>query len=875
MGLESIYRLSLIMNMVDNLTGPMASVQSSVGNTVSSLQGMQVSFGDMVKTGAAMAGVGNQITDAVLAPVKATFETKRAIGELASLGVQDLGVVEDAARSFSNTWAGTTAADFITAAYDIKSGIASLSDEGVAGFTGIASLTAKATKATAAEMTSLFATGYGIYKKYYGDLSDMEFGEMFSAGIADSVRAFKTSGSGMAEAISSLGASATTAQVPLEEQLAILGMLQATMSGSEAGTKYNGFIRSAVKGGEELGMSFMDANNQLLSLPEILDKLRGKFGDTIDAAEKMELQKAFGDIRAVQFIDLMYDKADELQGGILDLYSSMGEGISVAERMANAINSTDADKYVVLEQKLQNLKEAVGNTLNISGFMDQIGGYMDKAAVWIGENQELVSVLMTAALALGAFLTVAGSGIAVIGGTGLVFTKMIGFIGGFIGIVQKIPAVIGIVIKYGGMVGKVLFGLIGTVFKFSAALFACPVTWIVLAIIALIAGLVLLYNKCEWFRNAVNAVWGAIKNGVMAAWNIIKGIFGNMMAAYEKNGGGLKGITAAILTGISGIWSAGFNFIDNLTGGKLSAIRDKFREKLDGAKQIAGFVLGAAADTVREKLDNMKAAYEQHGGGISGIAAAAIEGVKGYYTAGYSFIDNLTGGKLTDIRNKFSEGVESMRNAIAEKFAAFRESGAKLITTFAEGIKSALSAPIEAVRGGLAKIREMLPFSDAKTGPLSELTLSGRKVLDTVTTGINQTVGHPAAAVENALGRIDLALPDNVVPFPQIQNVQRASGSGNVFSFPTLPEWAGSADAPADNPVPQQPIDKINIKEIFRESKETSSTVKEKGGGVHIGQVTFNLDIKDIDDLKKAIKLMKEFEEYQNSNGISPGEETA
>ena len=66
-------------------------------------------------------------------------------------------------------------ADFISAAYDIKSGIASLSDEGVAEFTSLAALTAKATKSTAGEMTSLFATGYGIYKDYYSDLSDMEF----------------------------------------------------------------------------------------------------------------------------------------------------------------------------------------------------------------------------------------------------------------------------------------------------------------------------------------------------------------------------------------------------------------------------------------------------------------------------------------------------------------------------------------------------------------------------------------------------------------------------------------------------------------------------------------------------------------------------
>ena len=184
MSLESVFRLSLIMNMIDNLTGPMAGVTSSVNGTVSKLQKANAALGNMAKTGAVMQEVGSQITGAVLSPVEATFETRRAIGELASLGVKDLGVVEDAARQFSDQWAGTTKADFIAAAYDIKSGIATLSDEGVAEFTSLAGLTAKATKSTVGEMTSLFATGYGIYKNYYDDMSDIEFGEMFSAGIA-------------------------------------------------------------------------------------------------------------------------------------------------------------------------------------------------------------------------------------------------------------------------------------------------------------------------------------------------------------------------------------------------------------------------------------------------------------------------------------------------------------------------------------------------------------------------------------------------------------------------------------------------------------------------------------------------------------------
>ena len=153
------------MNMVDNLSGPMASIASRVGADVSKMDALGATFGSVAKSGAVMQEMGSQITGAVLAPVEATFETRRAIGELASLGVKDLETIEDAARSFSDQWAGTTKADFISAAYDIKSGIASLSDEGVAQFTELSGLTAKATKSTIGEMTSLFATGYGIYKR--------------------------------------------------------------------------------------------------------------------------------------------------------------------------------------------------------------------------------------------------------------------------------------------------------------------------------------------------------------------------------------------------------------------------------------------------------------------------------------------------------------------------------------------------------------------------------------------------------------------------------------------------------------------------------------------------------------------------------------
>lgn len=815
MSLESVFKLSLVMNMVDNLSGPMASIASRVGADVSKMDALGATFGNVAKSGAVMQEMGSQITGAVLAPVEATFETRRAIGELASLGVKDLEAVENAARNFSDQWAGTTKADFISAAYDIKSGIASLSDEGVAQFTELSGLTAKATKSTIGEMTSLFATGYGIYKGYYDDLTDLEFGEMFSAGIARSVQQFKTDGSQMASAIQTLGASATTSNVPLEEQLSILGMLQATMSGSEAGTKYKAFLRSATKGGEALGLSFTDANNQLLSMPEILDLLRGKFGETMDAAEKMELQKAFGDTEAVALIDLLYNKTDDLQGNILDMYDALGSGTGVATEMANAINETEPERFERLTQRIQNVKESIGNSLlpTINDLMSAGETVLTKVGSWIEENQELVKVIMLVVLAIGGFLTIAGTVAAVVGGVGLVITKAVSAFK---------------ILKAGfGIARAALSPLIGSVWSFTAALLANPVTWVVIGIVALIAAIVLLYNKCEWFRNLVNNILNFFREKLGAAFETAKAIF-------------------------------------------------------SGIGNVIGSVMGAARDTVAEKLDNMRNAYESHGGGIRGAAAAAIEGVKGIYTAGFSFLDNLTGGRLTAIKDKFVSGVTNIASGVRERFEAvktafsngitavkntvtgavswFFESGKKVISTFANGIKSAFSGAVDAVKGGLQRIRNMLPFSDAKEGPLSTLTLSGQRTMTTYAGGLEKASNAPAQAIEKGLGMANNVLEKTTL------NAAVEPVSGNMAQAVETEKPKPSVD--------REPPKKVSLSN-GGEGKDNKGGSSGDGNGakqVVIQKLLIPVDLKKIKDLQQLLELLKEVEDFANAN---ESEETA
>ncbi len=185
---------------------------------------------------------------------------------------------------------------------------------------------------------------------------------------------------------------------------------------------------------------------------------------------------------------------------------------------------------------------------------------------------------------------------------------------------------VGKLIEVGGKMAP-LFGKIGTALS---ALATNPVVLIIAGIVALVAILVTAYNKCEWFRDGVN---NAI-TGAKEVWaNSVEGI-------------------KALLTGLGELWESVTTDIKN----------------------AADVTMTAARDTVRERLTSIQSAYEENGGGIRGIAAAANEAVKGYFTDGLIFVDKLTGGKLSGIadsfKNKLSEAAGWVKEQI-EKIKGF------------------------------------------------------------------------------------------------------------------------------------------------------------------------------------------------------------
>lgn len=128
-----------------------------------------------------------------------------------------------------------------------------------------------------------------------------------------------------------------------------------------------------------------------------------------------------------------------------------------------------------------------------------------------------------------------------------------------------------------------------------------------------------------------------------------------------------------------------------------------------------------------------------------------------------AFLDKMEGAWHRLMGTFHMDGLSGVVDAILGVFNIdLSESGRKLLTTLAEGIASVVTAPFQAVKGALSMVRKLLPFSDAKEGPLSALTLSGQKVMDTLGAGIRMAAPGLYATATDALDGLNMAVSTDV-----------------------------------------------------------------------------------------------------------------
>lgn len=201
--------------------------------------------------------------------------------------------------------------------------------------------------------------------------------------------------------------------------------------------------------------------------------------------------------------------------------------------------------------------------------------------------------------------------------------------------------------------------------------------------------------------------------------------------------------------------------------------------------------LAAAAGWVITHWDEIAAWWNELWSGIAAWAGEKWDAIVGTITGAW---DSIVSG-IAGFGSSLLAGITEAWNAVLEFFGGLNlfESGAKLLDTFIDGIKSMASSVVDSVAGVLADVREYLPFSDAHVGPLSQLTLSGARMMTTLAEGVSSAQGGLVSRVSGALAGVGEAIRD----WWNGQNL--TGGLGNpAVSTPDVPA-VGIPPAPSFN----------------------------------------------------------------------------
>lgn len=389
-------QLEVMLSLVDKFSRPLKMAGGELNNFASQ---SRVAFGQMVAGGATLWGVAQSIMG-ILGPAD---EMQRALAEVKSIGVADTALknLSKTAIMFSMQY-GESAAGFVASAASIAGAIDGLSDKELRTFTTAGSVLAKGTRADADTITNYIGTMYGVFQKTADAMGRSSWVEVMTGQTAEAVKIFKSDGKQMSDAFTSIGANATAAGIGMAEQFAVLGQLQATMSGSEAGTKYKAFLQGVGNAQKVLGLSFVKQDGSMKSIADIMGLIQKKYGDIKKVADSDLIKKAFGSDEAVSLIKLLAQNVDGLRSNI-DHIGKI-KGMDNARKMAADMTN----QFDRLLQVWNGMRIAVGGALLpvINPLIDALAGVGTQLTEWLMRFQNIARWIGYVVIAITSFVAV-------------------------------------------------------------------------------------------------------------------------------------------------------------------------------------------------------------------------------------------------------------------------------------------------------------------------------------------------------------------------------------------------------------------------------------------------------------------------------------
>ena len=289
----------------------------------------------------------------------------------------------------------------------------------------------------------------------------------------------------------------------------------------------------------------------------------------------------------------------------------------------------------------------------------------------------------------------------------------------------------------------------------NVAMKANPIGAIITLVVSLVTAIVTLWTTNEGFRDAVGAIWEAIKgfflsakDAIVAAWSTvkdffsgvwegIKGAFSAVKEFFSERFQQARQASEAAWDGISSFFSSVWEGIKSV----FSAVRDFFSEKFQSAKEAAQSAWDGITNFFSGVWEDIKGVFSNAFNAFLDIGSAIVNGIKNGISRGWSALTGWVSDKAKSLLNaaKSALGINSPSRAFRDVVGMMIPAG--IAVGVDKGMPSALDAmsnmanrlleagsvevPAPAIRDVKALDTARVSFSDSGVGRSSAGIING------------------------------------------------------------------------------------------------------------------------------------------------------